>query len=161
MNEKLRRRVEEETARDQTRMRTWARRRQEKIERTRESPLLPSLCRILFICMPLAAIAAFTGDLSAHWRYPQAVSLASALKNAFLSALVVWSLFGAPFVACALLQMKKGFSDPWFERHSLTRGGKRRMAPQRKYPLQILAVLIIAALFGLGAYLMTRCAPCA
>ena len=67
-----------------------------------------------------------------------------------LSALSAWCLFGVPFVICALIQMSRGFSDPWFTRHSLTRRGTPRMEPRRKYRLQITVAL--AGFLLLGAF---------
>ena len=147
--EKLRRRVEQASARDDTRRRHWAQARERRIERGMEDPLLPQLIRLCLIGMIAGAFMAFTGDLAARLRGGGGFSL-RALQSPALSALGIWLLFGIPLIFGCAMQLRRGFDHPWFERHGLRRNGQPRMPWGKKYRLWIgVAATGVAALLVL------------
>lgn len=134
--EKLRRRVEQASARDDTRRRHWAQAREKRIESGMENPLLPQLIRLCLIGMIAGAFMAFTGDLAARLRGGGGLSLRM-LQSPALSALVIWLLFGIPLIVGCIVQINRGFDHPWFARHGLRRNGQPRMPWGKKYRLWI------------------------
>ena len=140
--DKLRARLERQSARDDTRRRHWAARREERIERGMEDPVLPAFCRICLTGMVAGSFMAATGDLfhTPVW--------SAALRNAARSALLAWLIFGAPLAAGCALQLRKGFDHPWFKRHGLTRKGRPRMPWGRKYRLWLAAAVVGALALG-------------
>ncbi|MBQ8088359.1 MAG: hypothetical protein IJ234_08075 [Clostridia bacterium] len=153
--EKLRRRVEVQTARDHTRMRRWSRNREARILRTVDAPFLLICIRVCALCMAAGTVLCVSGDLAGWLRAGSDEARLRFLRNAALSAVVVWGLFAAIVIPCAVAQLRKGFDHPWFAQHRLTRKGKLRMSPKRKLHICI-AVSAIGFVFFLLAFLLTR-----
>ena len=104
--EKLRRRVEVQTARDHTRMRRWSRNREARILRTVDAPFLLICIRVCALCMAAGTLLCVSGDLAGWLRAGSDEARLRFLRNAALSALVVWgclppSSFPAPSRSCA------------------------------------------------------------
>lgn len=128
--EKLKARLERQAARDDTNRRHWIERREARVLNGMEAPLLPRFCRICLVGMIGGGFMAFTGDLAS-------ARAGAGLKNAASSTLVIWLVFGIPMAIGCLVQLRRGFGHPWFDRHRLTRGGRPRMAWEKKYRLWI------------------------
>ena len=140
----LRQKLERQAARDDTRRRHWTERRERRVLRVMESPVLPAFCRVCLAGMLAGSFMAATGDLALGRSCPEA------LKNAAGSALLAWLTFGVPLAIGCLLQLRRGFNHPWFEQHRLNRRGRLRMPWPRKYRLWLAAAVIgAAALAGL------------
>ncbi len=133
--EKIRRKVEQQTARDHTRMRHWSEQRENKILQGMENPLWPGLCRLLFWGMIAATVLMMAGDLLTI--RSGMTSLENAAANAFFSGFCTWTLFGSVLAAACICQMKQGFSHPWYARHRFNRKGKQRMDPEKKCRFQM------------------------
>lgn len=150
--EKLRNRLDRQTARDHTRMRRWSERREGRILDGMERPVLPAFCRICLTGMLAGAFMAATGDLAS----PGNGARGTVLRSAAASALAMWAAFGVPLAVGCLMQLKKGFDHPWFDRHRLRRNGRLRMPWERKYRLWTgIACLGGAAL--LAVYIAAEC----
>ena len=145
--ERLRRRLEEQTARDHTRMRHWSRQREARVTNQMERPLTHGLCRVCLVGMIAGALAAGIGDLASG--SPRAV------PNAAASALMMWLIFGVPLSVACQIQLRRGFDHPWFDAHRLTRRGNPRMPWDKKYRLWLLIDGIGTCLLGI-AFALTR-----
>ena len=131
--DRLRSRLDRQTAHDHTRMRHWIERREQSIIDGLDNPVLPAFCRICFAGMIAGAAMAASGDVASACQ--RGGFDVSAARRAALSALTLWLVFGAGLAAGCGLQLRIGFGHPWFEAHSLRRNGKRRMAWDKKYRL--------------------------
>ena len=129
--EQMRAKLEKAAARDHTAMRQWSERRYRRVREGMENPLAPRLERLARFGMltvpPLAAVY----DLIQASR-PGGPGMGRALHNAALSFHCMWSLFAAVLVPCCVVQLVRGLSHPWYEKHSLRRNGKPRMAPRMR-----------------------------
>ena len=136
--DRLRDKLDRQTARDHTRMRHWSERREGKIMRDLDSPVLPAFCRVCLIGMLVGAFMASTGDMARPGH--------GAWRSAATSALMAWLLFGVPLVIGCLIQLKRGFDHPWFSAHRLNRRGQLRMPWAKKYRLWAMVAVIGAML---------------
>ena len=152
---KLKRKLEQQTVRDQTNMRTWRRRRLMRYESVLNDPVLPRFCMICFFGMLSGTAAMVAFDIYASVTYLSHLGLGHMLRNAAASGLFCWLVFGVPLVPCALYQLRKGFSDPYFERFRLKRNGKPRMAMEKRFRMYVTVSAVGAAVL-LALYLLSR-----
>lgn len=57
--DKLRKKVEQQTARDHTNLRHWTDRRRRRYERLMNEPILPRFCSVCFLCMVIGTAARY------------------------------------------------------------------------------------------------------
>ena len=149
--EKLRNKLNLQVARDHTRMRHWYERREKRIRDGMENPVLPVFCRICLIGMIAGAAMVASGDIASALQ--RGGLTPGSLKSAALSALIIWSVFGAGLDAGCVIQLKKGFGHPWFEAHSLKHSGRRRMDWGQKYRLwffvAVIGLLVLLCVYGI------------
>lgn len=152
--EGLRKRLDEQSARDDTRRRHWQERKEKRIAGVMGNPVLPALCRICLIGMLAGAFMAFTGDLFS--RRGRGVD-AALIRRALGSALAMWAVFGAMLAAGCVIQLIRGFDHPWYDAHRLTRRGTLRMPWRKKYRLWLATAIaggmILLILYGLFSIL--------
>ena len=154
---KLKRKLEQQTVRDQTNMRTWRRRRLLRYESVLNDPVLPRFCMICFFGMLVGTAAMVAFDIYASVTYLAHLGFGHMLGNAATSGLFCWLVFAVPLVPCALYQLRKGFDDPYFERFELKRNGKPRMPMQKRFKMYVTvsalgaAVLLVLYLLA-GSY---------
>ena len=154
---KLRRKVDEQTARDHTFMRHWSERRYRRHERYTKEPVLPLFCRICFLCMIAATFLGLVSEAVTFFR-SHARSVEKLLENLSATGLFVWLLFAVMLIPAALLQLRRGFGDPWFDRFQVPRKGKLPLSPEkvsRRYFLTAVIGLLVFLLF----FLLTRLLP--
>ena len=151
--DKLKRKLEEQTVRDYTNMRTWRRHRLLRYESVMNNPVLPRFCMICFFGMLLATAAMMTFDIYASMTYLSHLGAVHMLRNAATSGLFCWLIFAVPLVPCALYQLHKGFEDPYFEKFILKRNGKPRMSMVKRFQMYVMVSLIGGALL-LALYLL-------
>ena len=143
---KLKRKLEQQTVRDQTNMRTWRRRRLLRYESVLNDPVLPRFCMICFFGMLVGTAAMVAFDIYASVTYLAHLGFGHMLGNAATSGLFCWLVFAVPLVPCALYQLRKGFDDPYFERFELKRNGKPRMPMQKRFKMYVTVSALGAAL---------------
>ncbi len=144
---KLQRKLEQQTVRDHTNLRTWRRRRYLRYEATMNQPIAPRFCMICFFGMLAGTAAVTVFDLYASLTYLSHLGALHMLRNAATSAFFCWLLFALPLFPCALYQLKKGFDDPYFEKFLLKRNGKPRMLPKKRFQMY-------AAVSGAGSVVL-------
>lgn len=132
---KMQRKLEEQTVRDHTNMRRWRRHRMLRYESILNEPVLPRFCMICFFGMLAGTAAMVIFDVYASITYLAHLGLAHMLRNAATSALLCWLFFAVPLFPCALYQLRKGFSDPYFEKFNLKRNGKPRMPMEKRFKM--------------------------
>ena len=142
---KLKRKLEQQTVRDQTNMRTWRRRRLLRYESVLNDPVLPRFCMICFFGMLVGTAAMVAFDIYASVTYLAHLGFGHMLGNAATSGLFCWLVFAVPLVPCALYQLRKGFDDPYFERFELKRNGKPRMPMQKRFKMYVTGSALGAA----------------
>lgn len=142
---KLKRKLEQQTVRDQTNMRTWRRRRLLRYESVLNDPVLPRFCMICFFGMLVGTAAMVAFDIYASVTYLAHLGFGHMLGNAATSGLFCWLVFAVPLVPCALYQLRKGFDDPYFERFELKRNGKPRMLMQKRFKMYVTVSALGAA----------------
>ena len=142
---KLKRKLEQQTVRDQTNMRTWRRRRLLRYESVLNDPVLPRFCMICFFGMLVGTAAMVAFDIYASVTYLAHLGFGHMLGNAATSGLFCWLVFAVPLVPCALYQLRKGFDDPYFERFELKRNGKPRMPLQKRFKMYVTVSALGAA----------------
>lgn len=142
---KLKRKLEQQTVRDQTNMRTWRRRRLLRYESVLNDPVLPRFCMICFFGMLVGTAAMVAFDIYASVTYLAHLGFGHMLGNAATSGLFCWLVFAVPLVPCALYQLRKGFDDPYFERFELKRNGKPRMPMQKRFKMYVTVSALGAA----------------
>ena len=142
---KLKRKLEQQTVRDQTNMRTWRRRRLLRYESVLNDPVLPRFCTICFFGMLVGTAAMVAFDIYASVTYLAHLGFGHMLGNAATSGLFCWLVFAVPLVPCALYQLRKGFDDPYFERFELKRNGKPRMPMQKRFKMYVTVSALGAA----------------
>ena len=152
--DKLRKKVDEQTARDHTKLRHWTERRRNRYERLMNEPLLPRFCSVCFLCMVIGTAAGVIFDLYGAFTFPY-VPAAQALLNAAASALFVWLFFSVPLLPCLLVQRSRGFDDPYFEKTRLNRRGKPKMPIEKRFRLYLVVTCTGLAVFFL-LYLLSR-----
>lgn len=150
---KLKRKLEQQTVRDQTNMRTWRRRRLLRYESVLNDPVLPRFCMICFFGMLVGTAAMVAFDIYASVTYLAHLGFGHMLGNAATSGLFCWLVFAVPLVPCALYQLRKGFDDPYFERFELKRNGKPRMPMQKRFKMYV-TVSVLGAAVLLVLYLL-------
>ena len=142
---KLKRKLEQQTVRDQTNMRTWRRRRLLRYESVLNDPVLPRFCMICFFGMLVGTASMVAFDIYASVTYLAHLGFGHMLGNAATSGLFCWLVFAVPLVPCALYQLRKGFDDPYFERFELKRNGKPRMPMQKRFKMYVTVSALGAA----------------
>lgn len=153
--EKLKQRLEQATVRDHTNMRHWRARRERRIDRIMNEPVLPLFCTICFICMVVAASSMAIVDVTAHLTYLSHLGTLHMLNNAVTSAFFGWLAFAIIVIPCSAVQIKRGFDDPYFERFRMTKRGKPRMPIAKRFRLYLhISAIGTAVLFVL--YLLVR-----
>ena len=135
--EKLKRKLEAQSVRDQTNMRRWRRHRMLRYESVLNNPVLPRFCMICFFGMLVATAAMVFFDIYASMTYLSHLGFGHMMRNAATSGLFCWLVFAVPLVPCALYQLRKGFADPYFDRFVLKRNGKPRMTMERRFKLYV------------------------
>ena len=151
---KMKRRLEQQTVRDQTNMRRWRRGRLLRYESVMNEPILPRFCMICFFGMLLGTALMVSYDLRASATYLAHLGFGHMLRNAATSGLFCWLIFAVPLVPCALYQLHKGFDDPYFEKFILKRNGKPRMPMIKRFKMYVwvsavgFVVLLIAYLLA-------------
>ena len=151
--DKLKRKLEQQTVRDQTNMRTWRRRRLLRYESVLDNPVLPRFCMICFFGMLLGTAAMVSFDIYASATYLSHLGAAHMLRNAATSGLFCWLIFTIPLIPCSLYQLHKGFEDPYFQKFLLKRNGKPRMPMKKRFRMYVL-VSGIGAVVLLAVYLL-------
>ena len=150
---KLQRKLEQQTVRDRTNMRSWRRRRLLRYETILNNPVLPRFCMICFFGMLAGTAAMVIFDIYASMTYLSHLGLGHMLRNAATSGLFCWLVFAVPLVPCSLYQLHKGFGDPYFERFAMKRNGKPRMSMEKRFKLYVL-VSAAGAVILLAFYLL-------
>ena len=150
---KLQRKLEQQTVRDRTNMRSWRRRRLLRYETILNNPVLPRFCMICFFGMLAGTAAMVIFDIYASMTYLSHLGLGHMLRNAATSGLFCWLVFAVPLVPCSLYQLHKGFGDPYFERFAMKRNGKPRMSMKKRFKLYVL-VSAAGAVILLAFYLL-------
>lgn len=152
--DKLRQKVEKQTVRDHTNMRHWTDRRKRRYDKLMNEPVLPGFCTLCFICMVAGTAATVSFDIYGHFAY-HFNTTAQMLYNAATSGLFTWLIFAAMVIPSAVIQLHRGFDDPYFERFRLTKRGRPRMPICKRFNLYlIIACVGLAILFV--CYLLTR-----
>ena len=154
---KLRRKVDEQTARDHTFMRHWSERRYRRHERYTKEPVLPLFCRICFLCMIAATFLGLVGEAVALLRSP-AGGGERLPEDLSATGRFVWLLFAVMLNPAALLQLRRGFGDPWFDRFQVPRKGKLPLSPEKVFRGYFLTA-VIGLLVFLLFFLLTRLLP--
>lgn len=151
--DKLRKKVEQQTARDHTNLRHWTDRRRRRYERLMNEPILPRFCSVCFLCMVIGTAAGILFDLYGAVSFPH-LPIDKALMNAASSALFVWLFFAVPLLPCVLVQRSRGFDDPYFEKKRVTRRGKPKMPIEKRFCIYLIVtcagLLIFFILYLLG-----------
>lgn len=154
---KLKRKLEEQTVRDHTNMRSWRRHRQLRYESILNDPVLPRFCMICFFGMLAGTAAMVFFDIYASATYLSHLGFGHMLKNAATSGLFCWLLFAVPLVPCALYQLRKGFDDPYFQRFQQKRNGKPRMPMEKRFRMYVIVsaagTAVLLALYLLAGIL--------
>lgn len=154
---KLHRKLEEQTVRDHTNMRRWRRHRMLRYESILNDPVLPRFCMICFFGMLVGTAAMVIFDIYASATYLSHLGFGHMLKNAATSGLFCWLLFAIPLIPCALYQLRKGFSDPYFQKFLLKRNGKPRMPMKTRFQMYMsvaaAGIVILTALYLLSGIL--------
>jgi hypothetical protein len=154
---KLQRKLEEQTVRDHTNMRRWRRHRMLRYESILNDPVLPRFCMICFFGMLVGTAAMVIFDIYASATYLSHLGFGHMLKNAATSGLFCWLLFAIPLIPCALYQLRKGFSDPYFQKFLLKRNGKPRMPMKTRFQMYVsvaaAGIVILTALYLLSGIL--------
>ena len=143
--DKLNRKLEQQTVRDRTNMRSWRRHRMLRYESILNDPVLPRFCMICFFGMLVGTAAMVAFDIYASVTYLAHLGFGHMLGNAATSGLFCWLVFAVPLVPCALYQLRKGFDDPYFERFELKRNGKPRMPMQKRFKMYVTVSALGAA----------------
>ena len=151
--DKLKRKLEQQTVRDYTNMRTWRRRRLLRYESVLNNPVLPRFCMICFFGMLVATAAMVTFDIYASMTYLSYLGFAHMLRNAATSGLFCWLLFAVVLAPCSLYQLYKGFADPYFEKFAMKRNGKPRMSMEKRFKMYV-AVSGVGTAVLLALYLL-------
>ena len=153
---KLNRKLEEQSVRDRTHMRTWRRNRLLRYESVMNYPVLPRFCMICFFGMLLATAAMVAYDIQASMTYLSHLGWTHMLRNAATSGLFCWLIFALPLIPCSLYQLHKGFEDPYFQKFLLKRNGKPRMPMKKRFQMYVwvsavgtMVLLIIYLLAGM------------
>lgn len=146
-HDKLKRRLEQQTARDHTHMRRWADRKLRRYEKTMNEPLLSKFCTLTFLCMVAGTCLTVTGDV--HMFYVYQLSGGDFLRNAAFSAFCFWTCFAVLLFPAATVQLRRGFDDPYFQTKRLTRRGRPRMPLRTRFRIYQLSALIGTMLFSL------------
>lgn len=153
---KLKRRLEEQTVRDHTNMRSWRRRRELRYNSVMNEPILPRFCMICFFGMLVGTAAMTAFDIYASMTYLSHLGLLHMLRNASTSALFGWLIFAIPLIPCALYQLRKGFEDPYFQKLLLKKNGKPRMPLEKRFKMYVFvsaggSVLLLAVYLLAGS----------
>ena len=135
--EKMKRKLEQQTVRDQTNMRVWRRQRLLRYESVLNNPVLPRFCMICFFGMLVATAAMVSFDIYASMTYLSHLGAVHMLRNAATSGLFCWLLFAVFLVPCSLYQLHKGFADPYFEKFAMKRNGKPRMSMVKRFKMYV------------------------
>ena len=135
--DKLNRKLEQQTVRDRTNMRSWRRHRMLRYESILNDPVLPRFCMICFFGMLLGTVLMVFYDIYASMTYLSHLGLGHMLRNAATSGLFCWLVFAVPLVPCALYQLHKGFDDPYFGKFTLKRNGKPRMPMVKRFKMYV------------------------
>ena len=155
--DKLKRKLEEQTVRDSTNMRTWRRRRLLRYESVLNNPVLPRFCMICFFGMLAATTAMVSFDIYASVTYLSHLGAVHMLRNASTSGLFCWLIFAVPLVPCSLYQLHKGFEDPYFSKFALKRNGKPRMSMEKRFKMYVtvsaVGVAVLLAFYLLAGIL--------
>lgn len=146
--DKLKRKLDRQTARDYTNMRTWRRQRMLRYESVLNNPVLPRFCMICFFGMLAGTAAMVVFDIYASMTYLSHLGWQHMLRNAATSGLFCWLVFAVPLVPCSLYQLRKGFADPYFKRFVLKRNGKPRMPMEQRFRMYVTVSLSGAAVLG-------------
>lgn len=151
--DKLKRKLEQQTVRDHTNMRRWRRHRMLRYETIMNEPVLPRFCMICFFGMLVGTAAMVLFDIYASVTYLSYLGFGHMLRNAATSGLFCWLVFAIPLVPCALYQLRKGFSDPYFQKFTLKRNGKPRMPMEKRFKMYVLVSAVGTAVL-LALYLL-------
>ena len=151
----MKQRLEEQTARDHTNMRNWRERRKRRYDRIMNEPILPRFCTICFISMLVATGTMVVFDACAGFTYLSHLGILHMLDNVSTSAFFGWLIFAIPLIPCALIQLHRGFSDPYFSRFAMKKNGKPRMPLEKRFKLYV-AVSSIGAIVLFLFYLIVR-----
>lgn len=150
---KMQRKLEEQTVRDHTNMRRWRRHRMLRYETIMNEPVLPRFCMICFFGMLVGTAAMVLFDIYASVTYLSYLGFGHMLRNAATSGLFCWLVFAIPLVPCALYQLRRGFSDPYFQKFTLKRNGKPRMPMEKRFKMYVLVSAVGTAVL-LALYLL-------
>ena len=150
---KMQRKLEQQTVRDHTNMRRWRRHRMLRYETIMNEPVLPRFCMICFFGMLVGTAAMVLFDIYASVTYLSYLGFGHMLRNAATSGLFCWLVFAIPLVPCALYQLRRGFSDPYFQKFTLKRNGKPRMPMEKRFKMYVLVSAVGTAVL-LALYLL-------
>ncbi|MEA4964980.1 MAG: hypothetical protein VB055_04030 [Oscillospiraceae bacterium] len=148
--EKLRRTVEAQSAKDHTALRHWSSRRKQRYDQLMDEPLLPRFCKLCFLSMVLATFVMAFHDVFVFLAY-HSYDLAKMLRNVSISAFFTWLLFAAMLIPGAAVQLHRGFDDRYFERFAGPKKNGRPYTPPKTLFLRYLAVSC-AGLLVFGAF---------
>jgi|GEM_PF-1564217 len=151
--DKLRRKMEQQTARDHTFARAWSRRRQARIERLMNEPFLPRYCLFVFWFMVIGTAAAVSIEAVSYLRGH--LSAVRALSNTAQSGFFTWLLFSAFLLPGCIVQLRRGFGDPYFDRFRAPKSGKPAEPVQNRYIRQLVISASGLVIFGV-LYLIFR-----
>ena len=151
----LNQRLEQATVRDHTNMRNWGERRKRRYDRVMNEPILPRFCNICFISMLIVTGAMILFDASAGFTYLSHLGILHMLNNVSTSAFFGWLIFAVLLIPCSLVQLHRGFDDPYFERFVMRKNGTPRMPLEKKFKMYV-AVTAIGAAVLFVFYLTVR-----
>jgi hypothetical protein len=147
--DKLRRKLELQRVKDDTAMRNWAHRREQRYERLAGQPLLPRFCRLCFWAMLAATAAAASHDVVVYFTYGRVYAVSKMLDNVTQSAFWTWLLFAAMLLPASLVQLRRGFDGPYFDRWRVPKHGRPQLPPEKRFRLY--AIIGGAGLLVFGA----------
>lgn len=151
----LKQRLEDATVRDHTNMRKWHERQERRYDRIMNEPILHRFCTICFICMMISSIGPAVLDIYAHMTYLSSYGALHMVQNAVTSAFWGWLFFAVPLIPSVLVQLHRGFSDPYYDRYKMNRRGTPRMPLTKRFRLYLL-IAVIGLIVLFIAYLVIR-----
>jgi len=149
--DKLRRKLEIQSVKDDTAARNWSRRREQRYEKLTGQPLLPRFCRLCFWAMLVASAAAVSHDVIVYFTYGRVYSVSKMLSNVTQSAFYTWLLFAIMLVPAALVQLHRGFDDRFFDRFRVPKHGRAQMAPEKRFRVYAAVGILGLLVFGILA----------
>ena len=91
-------------------------RKEKSILRTVEEPILPALCKIIFIGMLVLTAAMLLVDINAFIRYDSHLGVLHLYRNVVMTGLGSWGMFSVLLILCCFFGMKQAEKRFWKKR---------------------------------------------